>query len=53
MAGKEIIVKKYVVRLSGEEREWLDSYHARVREEIAPMVDGDVRAWLEAATQPL
>lgn len=39
--------------LSGEEREWLDSYHARVREEIAPMVDGDVRAWLEAATQPL
>jgi Xaa-Pro aminopeptidase len=39
--------------LSGEEREWLNSYHARVREEIAPMVDGDVRAWLQAATQPL
>jgi Xaa-Pro aminopeptidase len=39
--------------LNSEERFWLDAYHARVREEIAPMVDGDVRAWLEAATQPL
>src|SRR5690606_39155584 len=28
--------------LSSEERSWLDAYHARVREEITPMVDGDV-----------
>lgn len=32
---------------------WLDAYHARVLAEIGPLVDGEVRAWLEEATAPL
>ncbi len=39
--------------LSEDERAWLDAYHARVMEEIAPMVDGEVRGWLEKATAKL
>lgn len=39
--------------LAADERAWLDAYHARVCEEIAPMVDGEVVAWLERATAPL
>lgn len=39
--------------LSTEERDWLDSYHARVLSEIGPMVDGEALKWLEAATAPL
>ena len=39
--------------LADAERRWLDAYHARVLEEIGPMVDGPVLAWLEAATAPL
>lgn len=40
-------------RLSHDERAWMDAYHARVLSEIGPMVDGEVLAWLEAATKPL
>lgn len=39
--------------LEDGERAWLDAYHARVAAEIGPMADGEVRAWLEAATAPL
>ncbi len=39
--------------LAPAEREWLDAYHARVLLEIGPMVDGEVRAWLEKMTAPL
>ncbi len=39
--------------LTAEEREWIDTYHARVLGEIGPMVDEPVRAWLEKATAPL
>ncbi len=39
--------------LDREERAWLDSYHARVRAEISPLVDEETRSWLAAATQPL
>jgi Xaa-Pro aminopeptidase len=39
--------------LDGDERHWLDRYHARVREIVGPLVEPDVRAWLEAATRPL
>jgi Xaa-Pro aminopeptidase len=41
------------VLLTGEERAWLDAYHARVRAEIGPQLDAAARAWLEAATAPL
>lgn len=39
--------------LSPAELEWLNFYHARVLEEIGPMVDGETLKWLEAATAPL
>jgi len=39
--------------LTLEELGWLDRYHARVRDEIAPLVDASTRAWLQAATAPL
>ncbi len=39
--------------LTEGERAWLDAYHARVRAEIAPLLDGADVAWLEAATAPL
>lgn len=39
--------------LSPGEREWLDRYHARVLESLAPLLDGQDRAWLERATAPL
>ena len=39
--------------LNPEEADWLDAYHLRVREVIAPQLDGAARDWLEAATAPL
>ena len=36
-----------------DEREWVDGYHARVREAIGPQLDGDAKTWLDAATAPL
>jgi Xaa-Pro aminopeptidase len=39
--------------LTNEDRDWLDQYHARVGVTLAPLVDADTRAWLEAATRPL
>lgn len=39
--------------LTAAERAQLDAYHARVRAEIAPLLDPATRAWLEAATAPL
>jgi Xaa-Pro aminopeptidase len=32
---------------------WLDSYHATVRDRLAPRVDGEAWAWLRERTQPL
>jgi Xaa-Pro aminopeptidase len=39
--------------LSGEEREWLNAYHARVLEVVGPQLEGEARAWLEAGCAPL
>ncbi len=40
--------------LRTDEREWLDRYHATVRERLLPMLSGDdARAWLIERTQPL
>ncbi len=39
--------------LDREETDWLDRYHARVGEIVGPLVEPDVRAWLDAATRPL
>ncbi len=36
--------------LTKAEVDWLNAYHARVRHEMAPQVDGDVKDWLVKAT---
>ncbi len=42
-----------VEMLSPAERDQFNAYHARVWAEIGPRVEGEVRAWLETACQPL
>ncbi len=39
--------------LTAKERHWVDSYHARVQEAIAPLLDAETQHWLDAATRPL
>ncbi|MCH2564128.1 MAG: M24 family metallopeptidase C-terminal domain-containing protein, partial [SAR116 cluster bacterium] len=41
--------------LHAEERAWLDAYHARVRAELTPELEGEdeVLAWLDSACAPL
>jgi Xaa-Pro aminopeptidase len=39
--------------MTADEIAWLDSYHARVAETVAPLVDKDTANWLAAATRPL
>jgi Xaa-Pro aminopeptidase len=40
--------------LTPEERWWVDAYHARVFEELAPLLEDPAdRAWLERACAPL
>jgi Xaa-Pro aminopeptidase len=39
--------------LTAEETEWLNRYHAMVRERLSPLVTGDAKAWLETRTQPI
>jgi Xaa-Pro aminopeptidase len=39
--------------LTDEEANWLDDYHARVAQTLAPHVDAGTGAWLAAATRPL
>ncbi|WP_025754416.1 MULTISPECIES: aminopeptidase P family protein [unclassified Pseudomonas] len=40
-------------QLSKEEVEWLNRYHATVRERLAPLLKGDALAWLERRTTSL
>ena len=35
--------------LTPDERDWVDDYHQRVLVEIGSLVDGEVKAWLDAA----
>jgi Xaa-Pro aminopeptidase len=39
--------------LTDTERGWLNIYHARVRDTIAPLVDEDTRKWLDRATRSI
>ncbi|MCW5736435.1 MAG: aminopeptidase P family protein [Enhydrobacter sp.] len=39
--------------LTEAEKSWLNGYHARVREVMAPQVDDATRMWLNEATRPL
>lgn len=40
-------------RLAPHEREWLNQYHAQVRERLAPRVTGAALAWLTTRTAPI
>jgi Xaa-Pro aminopeptidase len=39
--------------LTAEERDWIDSYHAKVLEVVAPQLDGEALDWAGAACAPL
>lgn len=39
--------------MTDKEIEWLNNYHARVREELTPLLSADEAAWLADATKPL
>lgn len=39
--------------MSVDELGWLDAYHARVRDEVGPLVSPEARDWLRLATQPI
>ena len=39
--------------LTAEERDWLNAYHARVRETLTPLVDSETADWLGPVTAPL
>jgi len=39
--------------LTEPERRWLDTYHARVLDELSPLLDAPGKAWLQQATAPL
>jgi Xaa-Pro aminopeptidase len=39
--------------LNKEELDWINAYHAHVRKVVSPLVEGPVRKWLRAATQPI
>jgi Xaa-Pro aminopeptidase len=40
-------------QLTEPERRWLDTYHARVRDELRPLLDDVTGNWLKGATAPL
>ena len=42
-----------VAMLSAAECDWLDAYHARVREEVRSHLDETDKLWLDVATAPL
>jgi Xaa-Pro aminopeptidase len=39
--------------MTGDEIDWLNAYHAEVRETLTPLVADETRAWLSEATAPL
>jgi Xaa-Pro aminopeptidase len=41
------------VMMTADEIAWLDTYHGRVREALAPIVDAPTREWLVKATAPI
>ena len=40
-------------RISKQELRWINAYHARVRNEIRPLVDEVTKVWLDRATEPM
>jgi Xaa-Pro aminopeptidase len=48
--ARDLIMKPLLAK---EEIAWVNSYHADVWAKIGPDLDGEAKAWLEAATKPL
>ena len=46
-------VENLISLLTPEEMQWLNDYHQRVYEQIAPHLDESERTWLRDATAPL
>ena len=42
-----------VEALTQAERDWVNAYHARTLEIVGPQLEGEDKAWLEAACAPL
>ena len=42
-----------VALLTADERAYVDSYHAEVLAKVGPLLEGEAKAWLEAACAPL
>ncbi len=42
-----------VALLAVREREWLDAYHVRVRDTLAPLLDAATMSWLTDVTRPI
>ena len=39
--------------MTAKERNWINSYHARVQEMLAPLLEAPDKKWLAAATRPI
>ncbi|HEY5046820.1 MAG TPA: aminopeptidase P family protein [Rhizomicrobium sp.] len=39
--------------LTADERNWLNAYHARVRETLSPLLDEETNSWLASATRAI
>lgn len=39
--------------LTPAERDWLNAYHQRIRDQIGPSLNPEIRAWLDQATAPI
>ena len=51
--GKQKTSRERATLLTATEKEWWNSYHAQVRDVLAPQLEGDVLAWLEEVCRPL
>ena len=40
-------------RLTAEEVDWLNGYHAAVLEKLSPLLDAEEQAWLAAKCAPI
>ncbi len=47
---KSLVIKE---KMTGEEIDWLNDYHARVFATLAPLLDDEHKAWLENACAPI
>lgn len=48
--ARDLILKPLLTK---DELAWLNAYHAEVWQKTGPLLDGEAKAWLEAATKPI